>query len=632
MNKTYKSTSVERPFQAEVSQLLKLMINSVYSETEIFLRELISNASDACDKLRYEAIATPTLLGEADPPCIRIIPNKDSSTLTISDTGIGMYHDELIENLGTIARSGTKAFVEQLKEIKDGNGLIGQFGVGFYSAFMVADRISVVSRRAGDESVWMWTSTGDTGFNIEPADDESACRVNRGTEITLYLKPDCQEYLEADTIKRIVQTYSDHIQFPIELSDGANEHNRINTASAIWQCPKSELDDQKYIEAYRAITHAFDEPAVTIHYKAEGRQLFTVLLFVPTQQPFNLFDQARKGRIKLYVRRVYITDDAELLPPYLRFVRGVVDSEDLPLNISREVLQNNINVASIRNVVTGRVLTELECLAENDKEKFSKVWSAFGAVLKEGIYEDHDRRERLIKLSRFASTKSNEMRSLRQYVEDFRPNQTEIYYLIGNNIDHLKSNPVLEAAQARGIEVLFLTDHIDAFWTTIQPDYEGKPLKSLSQGDVNFDLVPILSENNTKEDNTNKVDDAVIISAVRASLQDFVSDVRVSKRLVNSPSCLVASHSALDRRLSKILVTSDRSPPSAPILELNMNHDIVRAIADSKASGNEKIIKDLAYFLFEQAQILDGEIPKDPTAFTQRLNRLVTKGLPIYDS
>ncbi len=632
MNETLDSATVEQPFQAEVSQLLKLMINSVYSETEIFLRELISNASDACDKLRYEAIATPELLGEAGPPIIRIMPDKDAGTLTISDTGIGMSRDELAENLGTIARSGTKAFVEQLQEAKDGNALIGQFGVGFYSAFMVADRIDVVSRRAGDESVWVWTSTGDTGFQIVPANDEQIQHVARGTEITLHLKPDAQDYLEAVTIERIVRLYSDHIQFPIELVDEECESQQINTASAIWQRPKSELQDKDYTEAYRAVAHAFDEPAVTIHYKAEGRQLFAVFLFVPTQPPFNLFDQARKGHIKLYVRRVYITDDAELLPPYLRFVRGVIDSEDLPLNISREMLQNNPNVAAIRNIITGRVLSELERLADKDATTFTKVWDAFGSVIKEGIYEDHERRERLLNLSRFASTRADEMRSLKQYVEDMRPNQTEIYYLIGDTIDHLRSNPMLEAAQARGIEVLFLTDHVDAFWTSVQHDYEGKPLKSLSQGDVNFDLVAMLDEKSTTEDDTNVIDDAVVIAAVKMALEDRISDVRASKRLINSPACLVAGQGGPDRRLEKILTPGGHLPSSAPILELNMKHAIVHAIADVKASGNEEGAKDLAFFLFEQAQILDGEIPADPTAFAQRLNRLVRLGLPDHSS
>ena len=620
----------QQPFQAEVAQLLKLMVHSVYSETEVFLRELISNASDACDKLRYAAISKPELLGESGPPSIRIIADAGAGTLTIVDSGIGMSRQELAENLGTIARSGTKAFVEQLAEAKDGAGLIGQFGVGFYSVFMVAERIDVVSRRAGSDEAWLWRSSGDTGFEINPADDEQAGRVTRGTEITLHLKFDAKDYLEPHTIERVVRLYSDHIQFPIELLDGEGQARQINTASAIWQRSKSELKEEDYTEAYRTVAHAFDEPAVTLHYTAEGRQLYAVLLFVPTQRPFDLFDQARKGHVKLYVRRVYITDDAELLPAYLRFVRGVIDSEDLPLNISREMLQNNPHVAAIRNAVTGRVLSELERLAEKDADTFAKVWEAFGAVIKEGIYEDGERRGRLLDLSRFMTTKSDQLRSLKQYVEDLGPNQTEIYYLLGESADQLRSNPVMEAAKARGIEVLFLTDHVDSFWTTVQADYDGKPLKSLSQGDVNFDLVPPLDEPDqdaANEDGPSEVDEAVVLAAVKAALDDHVTEVRASKRLTDSPSCLVAGESGPDRRLERILSMANQIAGAPPTLELNMKHRIVRAIADEKAAGHEDGVADLAHFLFEQAQILDGEIPSDPAGFAQRLNRLVARGL-----
>ncbi|MFY0613536.1 MAG: molecular chaperone HtpG [Hyphomicrobiaceae bacterium] len=640
MNDDTQSETTQQPFQAEVAQLLKLMVHSVYSETEIFLRELISNASDACDKLRYEAISDSTLLGEAGPPTIRIIPDKNSGILTISDTGIGMSREELIENLGTIARSGTKAFVEQLTEAKDGTGLIGQFGVGFYSAFMVADKIEVVSRRAGSEEAWVWTSAGDVGFDITPANDNQAQAVQRGTVIKLHLKSDAHDYLEVHTIERIVRLYSDHIQFPIELvvadsEEKEDDAKQINTASAIWQRPKSELKDEDYAEAYRTVAHAFDEPAVTLHYKAEGRQSYAVLLFVPSQRPFDLFDQGRKGLVKLYVRRVYITDDAELLPAYLRFVRGVIDSEDLPLNVSREMLQNNPHVAAIRSAVTGRVLTELERLAEKDNDTFAKVWETFGAVIKEGIYEDGERRERLLSLSRFASSASDTQRSLKEYAADLRPNQTEIYYLLGDNADQLKSNPVLEAAKARGLEVLFLTDHVDAFWTTVQLDYEGKPLKSLSQGDVNFDLVPLLDEKAAEqgtEKQANAVDDAVVLTAVKATLEEKVSDVRASKRLTDSPACLVADQKGPDRRLERILAPGNQMPASLPVLELNMNHRLVRAIADAKSVGNEGDVTDLASLLLDQAQILDGEVPKDPAAFAERLNRLIERGLPTVTS
>src|SRR5436190_8185154 len=366
------------PFQAEVAELLRLMVHSVYSETDIFLRELISNASDACDRLRYEAIANPDLLVEDSELKIRLTADKDAGTLTIADNGVGMERQELIDNLGTVARSGTRAFVSKLAEAKDGTGLIGQFGVGFYSAFIVADRIEVISRRAGSDEAWVWRASGAAAFEIAPATDEQAARVPRGTEVLLHLKPDAKRYLEAAELERIVRTYSDHILFPIELAAAEGAPRQINAASALWQRPKSELKPEDYKEAYRTLTGAFDEPAMTLHYKAEGRQSYAVLLFAPSRQPFDLFDPDRKGHVKLYVRRVYITDDAELLPSYLPFVRGVVDSEDMPLNISREMLQNNPQVAQIRKALTGRVLTELAELAEKDAESYAKIWEAFG--------------------------------------------------------------------------------------------------------------------------------------------------------------------------------------------------------------------------------------------------------------
>src|SRR5262245_26147174 len=425
MSAESETIAQSHPFQAEVAELLRLMVHAVYSETDVFLRELISNASDACDKLRYEAIAKPELLGDGGALVIRIKPDPDAGTLTIADTGIGMDRQELIDNLGTVARSGTRAFISRLTEAKDGAGLIGQFGVGFYSAFMVADRIEVISRWAGAREAWLWRSTGCAGCRMPPRDAEQAARVTRGTEIVLHLKEDAKRYLESYEIERIVCTYSDHILFPIELTDKDGKTHQINAASALWQRPKSELTPEDYKQAYRTIAGGFDEPTMTIHYKAEGRQSYAVLLFVPTHPPFDLSDPARKGHVKLYVRRVYITDDAELLPPYLRFLRGVVDSEDMPLNISREMLQNNPQVAQIRKALTGRVLTELENLACKEPETFAKIWEAFGRIFKEGIYEDHERRDQLLGLCRFASTAGIGPRSLKQYVADFKPNQTE---------------------------------------------------------------------------------------------------------------------------------------------------------------------------------------------------------------
>jgi molecular chaperone HtpG len=608
-----------QPFQAEVSELLHLMVHSVYSETDIFLRELISNASDACDKLRYEAIAHPALIEDGELPKIRIVPNKKDNTLTIADTGIGMDRQELIDNLGTIARSGTRSFLSRLNEAKDGAGLIGQFGVGFYSAFMVADRIVVTSRRAGSDEVWTWSSSGGSGFEIAPAGKDGAQLAARGTEIVLHLKTDAARYLEAYEIERIVRAYSDNIQFPIWLVPEEGEPRQINSASALWQRPKSELKPEDYAEAYKSIAGAFDEPAMTLHYRAEGRYSYAVLLFAPSTKPFDLFEPARKGKVKLYVRRVFITDDADLLPAYLRFVRGVIDSEDLPLNISREMLQNNPQLAQIRKAVTGRVIAELETLGEKQPENFARIWDAFGPVIKEGIYEDFERREKLLALSRFTTT-SGENRTLKQYIADLKPNQTEVYFLAGDSIERLKSNPKLESAAARGIEVLLLTDPVDAFWSSAPLDFEGKPLKSLSQGDIDFGLIPLLDDK--KEEAKSDTDEAAIIAAIKAALGDRVSDVRVSQRLTSSASCLVAGSHGPDRELERLLTRQNRGVGTKPILEINLRHPLVAAIAQAGANA-----ADLSFLLLEQAQILDGELPEDPAAFANRLNRLVVGGL-----
>ena len=612
-----------QPFQAEVAELLHLMVHSVYSETDIFLRELVSNASDACDKLRYEAIAAPELIADGAPPEIRIVPDKAAKTLAVVDSGIGMDRKELIDNLGTIARSGTKSFVARLAEAKDGANLIGQFGVGFYSAFMVAERIVVTSRRAGSDQVWVWTSSGGSGFEIAPADEDAAKRVTRGTEIVLHLKAEAEKYLEAYEIERIVRSYSDNIQFPIFLVPGEGEPRQINSASALWQRPKSELSAEDYKGAYQSIAGAFDDPAMTLHYRAEGRQSYAVLLFAPSTKPFDLFDQARKGKVKLYVRRVFIADDAELLPAYLRFIRGVIDSEDLPLNISREMLQNNPQLAQIRKAVTGRVIGELESLGEREPEAFAKIWDAFGAVIKEGIWEDFERREKLLGLSRFTTT-SGEKRSLKQYVEDIKPNQTEIYYLVGDSIERLKSNPKLESAKARGIEVLLLTDPVDAFWTAAPLDFGGKPLKSLSQGDVDFSLIPEDKDKAEDKKDEPAADEAMTIAIVKEALGERVADVRASQRLTSSASCLVASGEARDRALERLLAQHDKGAANKPILEINLKHPLVAAIAGARDDA-----KDLSFLLLEQAQILDGELPDDPAAFAGRLNRLVLHGLKL---
>jgi molecular chaperone HtpG len=636
MNTDTQDSAQTHPFQAEVAELLRLMVHSVYSETDIFLRELISNASDALDKLRYEAISRPGLLGGELGLAIMVKPDAQAETLTIADTGAGMDREELIQNLGTIAHSGTRAFVSRLKEARDGAGLIGQFGVGFYSSFMVADRIEVVSRRAGSSEVWVWRCSGGAGFEVAPASEEQARRVPRGTEIILHLKEDAKRYLEPSTLERVTRIYSDHVQFPIMLSEGEAEPRQINTASAVWRRPKSELTPEDYTHAYRSVTGGFDEPAMRLHYNAEGRQSYTALLFAPSMRPFDLFDPARKGRVKLYVRRVYITDDADLLPPWLRFIRGVIDSEDLPLNISREMLQNNPQVALIRKAVTSKILSELERLADKEPEAYAKIWDAFGGVLKEGIYEDPERRDQLLALARFATTAGDQPRSLKDYTASLRPNQTAIYYLTGDSVERLKANPKLEAARARGVEALLLTDPVDAFWTMLPMDVDGKPFKSLSQGDVDFSLIPLedsgaaphaeSGEDKQTQGNGAEIDETATLAAIKEVLGDRVSDVRASRRLTDSASCLVAGGAGPDRHLELLIARQEGRGLSRPVLEINMRHPLTRAVSDAQKAGQPEDVGDLAALLFEQAQILDGEAPTDPAAFVKRMNRMVARG------
>ena len=614
-------------FQAEVSRLLDLMVHAVYTDREIFLRELISNASDACDKLRYEAIAKPNLLGSDSRLAIRIAADKAKGTLTVSDNGIGMDRRELIENLGTIAHSGTRAFLERLKTNAEGSGLIGQFGVGFYSAFMVADEIEVVSRKAGSAETWTWVSEGASGFTVRPAAAPQAGLGSQGTSIVLKLKADAQAFLEEAEIERIVRTYSDHILFPVELVGADGGARQINTAGALWQRPKSEVKPQDYTQVYRTLTGHLDEPALTLHYKAEGRQAYAVLLFVPTRAPFDLFDSDRKGRVKLYVRRVYITDDAGLLPGYLRFVRGVVDSEDVPLNISREMLQNNPQVGQIRKAVTGRVLAELENLAARDAKAYEALFETFGAVLKEGIYEDAQRREQILKLARFRSTAGPGWRSLSDYLAGLRPNQTDIYYLVGEGLDRLRASPQLEAARAHGVEVLLLTDPIDHFWTALGLGFEGKPLKSLSKGEVDLSLIPRLDQAAAETANEGEPEIKPMLDALRSALGEAVTDVRASRRLVESAVCLVAPRQGPDLGLERLLQRQRTGSDSKPVLEVNPGHALIKAVARRISEADAEEIRELAALLFDQAVILEGEVPAEPATFVTRLNRVMLKAL-----
>ncbi|MEM6761320.1 MAG: molecular chaperone HtpG, partial [Pseudomonadota bacterium] len=530
-------TAETRPFEADVARLLNLMVHSVYSTPDVFLRELISNAADACEKLRQTALTSPDLLtGDADLK-ISITVDSEGKRLTIADNGIGMSRDELIENLGTMARSGTEKFRQALEK-DEGKALIGQFGVGFYSAFMVASEVAVTSRAAGADESWQWRSDGSGEFEVAPAD-----AAERGTSVTLRLKDDQGEYADVATIERLVKHHSAHVPVPITIEKvGDDERRELVDGKALWARPKSEITEEEYTEFYRFSAGAFDTPALTIHTRAEGRQEYTALLFVPEMAPFDLFDPDRKGRVKLYVRRVFITDEAPLLPAYLRFVKGLVDSEDLPLNLSREMLQTNPMLAQIKTAMTKRVLSELKKLADKDADTYAKVWESFGAVMKEGLYEDAERRDEIYALCRFATTKARDGgRSLAEYVADMKDNQTAIYYAVGDSRERLDASPHLEGFAARDIEVLLLADPVDAFWVRSAVGYDGKPFKSVTQGSADLDEIPVAGDDApTDKDVAREGDVATLAALVKQTLEDKVSEVRASSRLATSPACLVA--------------------------------------------------------------------------------------------
>jgi molecular chaperone HtpG len=626
---TVAEETESRPFEADVAKLLHLMVHSVYSDKDIFLRELISNAADACERLRYEAIATPKLLEDDPKPRITLIADPDKRSLTVEDNGIGMARDEMVEGLGTIARSGTKAFLDRIETAQGSEraNLIGQFGVGFYSAFMVAERVDVVSRRAGTEEAWLWSSDGKGTFSVTPASLSDAPR--RGTRVILHLSEDAKAYTERFTLERIVKAQSGHVPVPIAILDkpGA-EPSEIADGAALWTKPKSEIGAAEYTDFYRSVAGHLDEPAATIHFRAEGRQEYTTLLFVPGARPFDLFDPDRKGRIKLYVKRVFITDEAEILPRYLRFVRGLVDSADLPLNISREMIQESPILAAIKKGVSGRVIGELERLADKEPESFGKIWDNFGAVLKEGIYEDFERRDALLGLLRFKTTASSgAWRSLKDYTASLRENQTAIYYLVGDDMERLAASPHLEGFRARGVEVLLLADPVDSFWVTSGAPFAGKPFKSVTQGAADLALIPRLdASQETPAEGDAAVKD--FIAFVKTTLGDAVSDVRTSDRLTDSAVCLVAPDFGLDRQLEKLLAGAGRLPAtSKPILEINPRHELVGALA--RLGEDERPFKeDAAHLLLDEARVLDGERPTDARAFSDRLARVLRRGLP----
>jgi len=618
-------------FQAEVSRLLDIVAHSLYSEKEIFLRELISNAADACDRLRHAALIQSDLLGDDSGFRIRLKADPAAKTLTIADNGIGMNRQELIDNLGTIARSGTAAFMQQLENKQEGANLIGQFGVGFYSAFMVADRVDVSTRRAGEVEGWHWSSDGKGAFTIEEDQDAPA----RGARIVLHLKKGEEEYLDPHRIRRIVATYSDHIAVPVVLESSKEDEpdETLNAASALWTRPKSEITEEQYKEFYHHVGHTFDDPWLRLHFKAEGVMEYTGLLFIPSQKPFDLFHPDRKPGVRLYVKRVFITEDcAELLPPYLRFLRGIVDTEDLPLNVSRELLQNNPRLAKIRQALCKKVLGELKQKAKDAPEEYARFWDTFGSVLKEGLYEDGQQRESLLELARFRSTRRDGLVSLADYVADMQEGQEAIYTITGDDPQALARSPQLEGFAAKGVEVLLLSDPVDDFWLSAVPDYQGKPFKSVTRGGADLDKI---GGDDEKVGEAEKKDDAAkpgldaLIAFVKLTLKEQVKDVRVSARLTSSPVCLVADEGDLDMHLERLLKQQrqlDRT--SRRILEINADHAVVKALAAQVGKeGAGSVVEDAAWLLLDQARIIEGEALPDAAAFSRRLSALVEKGL-----
>ncbi|WP_343563593.1 molecular chaperone HtpG [Kiloniella sp. b19] len=620
-------------FQAEVSRLLDIVANALYSNQEIFLRELISNASDACDKLRYLSQTQPDLAAAGHDFRIDLLADPDAVTLTISDNGIGMDRSELIENLGTIAKSGTGAFLNALENRKDGANLIGQFGVGFYSAFMVADRVSVLSLKAGEDQAWRWTSDGKGEFTVAEDSRPQGC----GTSITLHLKDDAKEYLTPYRLDHIVKTYSDHISLPIRLWKAGEEGQEgawdvLNTASAIWTRSKSDITDEQYREFYHHVAHAYDEPWLREHFRVEGNLEYTGLLYIPGSKPGDLFQPERKHSVKLYVRRVFITEGAEeLIPPYLRFVRGVVDSEDLPLNVSREMLQDNPMLRKIRSGLVKRILSVLKKKADKDQEAYLQFWDNFGAVLKEGLYEDFTQRETLLELARFRTLNSDGWVSLKDYVAAMKEGQEKIYYISGEDADVLRRSPQVEGFRAKGVDVLILTDPVDEFWLSTVPQFEEKSFQSVTRGGTELDQVKAenADQDTAEEKEEDNRDVGTLLALLKLTLSEEVKDVRSSSRLTDSAVCLVADGSDMDMHMERILRSHKQlDEASKRILEINPRHPlIVNLIEESKKDGAADRLEDAANMLLDQARILEGEQPRDPVAFAKRLTDFMAKGL-----
>ena len=622
-------------FQTEARQILHLMTHSLYSNKEIFLRELISNASDACDKLRFEALADGDLYeGDGDLK-ITVDFDKDNNTVTITDNGIGMTRDEIIENIGTIASSGTRKFLESLTgdQAKDAQ-MIGQFGVGFYSSFIVADKVTVTSRRALEDKseAVRWESDGQGSFTLESAEKES-----RGTVVTLHLKEGEEEFADNFRLRNIIKQYSDHISLPIdmqkvdygtdedkqEMKDAEPEYERVNSASALWARDKKDITDDEYNEFYKHVSHDFQDPQTWIHNKVEGNQSYTSLFYIPAKAPFDLFDRDHKRGVKLYVKRVFIMDDAEhLMPNYLRFIKGVVDSDDLPLNVSREILQQNKVIDRVRGASVKKILGKLESMVKDQPDEYASFWKTFGQVMKEGPIEDFTNKERVAKLLRFASTETNsedQTVSLEDYIGRMKEGQEKIYYITAESFAAAKNSPHLEVFRKKGIEVLLLSDRIDEWLVSHMTEFDGKPLQSVARGDLDLGKVGDEGEEKIREEADEEFKD--VIERVKKSLGDKISEARMSKRLTDSPSCLVLNEQDMSAQMQQILEAAGQYAPKAqPILELNSEHKLVSKLKEIKEDDS---FNDWVSLLFEQAQLAAGNQLEDPAGFVMRVNRLL---------
>ncbi|WP_341756615.1 MULTISPECIES: molecular chaperone HtpG [unclassified Candidatus Tisiphia] len=617
-------TQEKKKFDAEVGKILNLMIHSLYTNKEIFMRELISNSSDACDKLRYLAQSDAKLI--ADDPIFKITVriDKDKRQIIIRDNGIGMNREDLIDNLGTIAKSGTGNFLNNLSgDAKKDSMLIGQFGVGFYSAFMVADSITVTSRKAGEEKAYVWQSDGLGEYIV----DDFAHDFTRGTEVVIHVKPEEDSYIDHFRLKHIVKSYSDHIAIPIYFIDeSTNNEIQLNSASALWTRPKSDLTFEQYKEFYKALSYSMDDPWLTIHNKNEGTVEFTNLLFIPSTKTFDLFHPDRKRRVKLYIKRVFISDEnVDLIPSYLRFLRGVVDSEDLPLNISRESLQHNSTLEKIKAAITKKVLGELKKKKDESIEEYSNFWSNFGAALKEGLCEATSDHDKLLETCIFKSSLLNKMISLDDYISNFKEGQDTIYYLSGDDPAKLLSSPQIEGFLSKNIDVLLFTDTVDDFWVNVNSSYKGYAIKSVTRSDIDLEK----SEQKTEDIKENNDEYAKLTGYFKEILGNSVKDVRISKKLTSSPACLVVGDGAMDIRMERFLIEQKQlMAASAKILELNPKHKIIEKInADIISNNKDSVNEELVKLMYDQACILEGEPVNDTGGFAKRLNDMVQKAI-----